>query len=346
MAIGSLRFTIFAKKLFMNRKILTFPLIYAIITTFASCSEKNFENSGAVWGTSYRIVYSAHDDLGDSIVAVMKQVEDELSMFEPSSTVSRVNRGEDPTVGKMFADVFQISKEISEASGGAFDPTIGPLTNLWGFGYKHVDDSVVPSQAAIDSALITVGMADCHIVDGKVIKKHPQTVFDFSSVAKGYGVDAVAAMLRRNGSSNYLVEIGGEISAKGVNPKGQTWRIQIDAPVSGDYGHQRMYVMCLDDAAVATSGNYRNYRETAGGRIGHTIDPHSGLPVATATASATVIAPDCATADALATACMVIDAQKAITLIESTEGVEALLAVAQNDTIVTLRTSNFPDTLN
>lgn len=329
----------------MDRKFLTFPLIYAIIITFASCSEKNYENSGAVWGTSYRIVYSATHDLGDSIIAVMKQVEDELSMFQPSSTVSRINRGEDVIVGKMFSEVFEHSKKISAASDGAFDPTVGPLTNLWGFGYKHITDNLTPSQAEIDSALMTVGIADCRIVDRKIQKKHPATVFDFSSVAKGYGVDAVAEMLRRNGSRNFLVEIGGEIIAAGTNPKGQTWRIQIDAPVSNDTIHQRMYVMQLENAAVATSGNYRNFRDTADGRVGHTIDPHTGQPVTTTTASATVIAPDCTTADALATACMVLDSDKAIELIESTEGVEALLAIAQGDSIVTVTSSKFPESL-
>lgn len=326
----------------MNRKLLTFSLIYILLTTFASCSEKNFENSGSAWGTTYHIAYTSSKDLGDSIIYVMKKVEDQLSMFSPSSTVSRVNRGENPDLGDMFIDVFHLSQKISGISGGAFDPTVGPLTNLWGFGYVTAHDSLMPSQTAIDSVLISVGISGCRIEGRKIIKKHPATIFDFSSVAKGYGVDAVAAMLARNGATDYMVEIGGEISASGRNPKGRTWRIQIDAPVEGDTTHRRMYVIPLDNAAVATSGNYRNYRQIGNDRFGHTIDPHSGYPVATSTASATVIAPDCATADALATACMVLAPSKAIEMIEALESVEALIAVELNDSLILMPTSGFP----
>lgn len=327
----------------MNRKNLTFPLIYALLAILTSCGEKNFENSGAVWATTYHITYSSTHDLGDSIIAVMRQVENELSMFADSSTVSRLNRGEDPDVGPMFRDVFTLSKKINALSSGAFDPTVGPLTDLWGFGRRKLPDKAVPTQAEIDSALRHVGIVDCRLVGNKIEKKHPSTVFDFSSVAKGYGVDAVAAMLARNGVTDYMVEIGGEISARGVNPRGMTWRIQIDAPVEGDAVHSRMYVLELDNAAVATSGNYRNFRNTYSGRVGHTIDPHSGIPVATTTAAATVIAPDCATADALATACMVLEADKALEMIEKLDRTEALLAVSSGDSLILRMTSGFPE---
>ena len=326
----------------MTRLILATPLIYALLLTFASCNSKNYNNSGAVWGTTYNITYTAPHDLSDSIIAVMRQVEDELSMFAPSSTVSRVNRGDNPEVGQMFIDVFNLSQHISQLSGGAFDPTVGPLTNLWGFGYKSTDDTIQPTQSQIDSVLVAVGIADCRIENNKVIKKHPSTVFDFSSVAKGYGVDAVAAMLSRNGSTDYLVEIGGEIVAQGRNRHGQDWRVQIDAPITGCDSHISMLVIPLSNAAVATSGNYRNYRETAAGRIGHTLDPHTGRPVETTTASVTVIAPDCATADALATACMVMPLDSALSMIETLPSVEALIAVASADTFTLHPTTKFP----
>lgn len=326
----------------MTRLILAMPLIYALLLTFASCGSKNYNNSGAVWGTTYNISYSGPRDLGDSIIAVMRQVEDELSMFAPNSTVSQLNRGDDPAIGKMFSEVFLLSQKISNLSGGAFDPTVGPLTNLWGFGYKSTSPDSLPTQSQIDSVLVAVGISDCYLRDNKIIKKHPSTIFDFSSIAKGYGVDAVAAMLARNGCTDYLVEIGGEIVAKGRNRYGRKWHVQIDAPVSGVDGHVSMLVIPLSDAAVATSGNYRNYRETATGRIGHTLDPHTGRPVATSTASATVLAPDCATADALATACMVMPLDSALTMIERLPSVEALIAVASADTFTLHPSSKFP----
>ena len=303
-------------------------LIYIIIPYLTSCAGKNYENSGAAWGTTYHIVYTAPRELGDSIVAVMAQVEDELSMFKPTSTVSRINRGEDIAVGEMFREVFTLSQEISRLSGGAFDPTVGPLTNLWGFGTKSPDSLSTPSDSLIAEVLQAVGIADCRLEGDRIVKKHPMTVFDFSSVAKGYGVDAVAAMLTRNGATDYLVEIGGETRTSGLNAKGRPWRIQIDAPTSGDAGHERLLVISPGDRAVASSGNYRNYRDTPEGRIGHTINPATGRPSVTSTAATTVIAPDCATADALATACMVMQPDSAIAMIELLPDTEAMIIIA------------------
>ena len=152
-------------------------------------------------------------------------------------------------------------------------------------------------------------------------------------------------MLRRNGISDFLVEIGGEIAASGSNPRNQTWRVQIDAPVAAAAEHVAMYIIPLDNAAVATSGNYRNFRKTSDGTIGHTINPHSGRPVKSSTLSATVIAPDCATADALATACMVMTPSDALEMIEKLPSVEALIAVAASDSIRLLPTSGFPENI-
>ena len=326
----------------MTRTSLALPLIYAIILTLASCSDKNQINSGAIWGTTYHITYSSPDNLGDSILTVMNDIELQLSMFASSSLVSRINRNEDVSVGDSFRRVFEISQKISALSDGAFDPTVGPLTDLWGFGNVRSDSVIMPENAAIDAALSTIGINRCTINNGKVIKPSPDTRFDFSSVAKGYGVDEIARMLSRNGVKDYLVEIGGEIIASGHNPKRQTWRVQIDAPVSDSLAHISMYVIPLDNAAVATSGNYRNFRKTTDGSIGHTIDPRTGYPVRSSTLSATVISPDCATADALATACMVLPSDKALEMIEKLPGAEVLLAVAAPDSIKLIKSSGFP----
>lgn len=318
-------------------------LIYVIIPYLTSCADKNYENSGAAWGTTYHIVYTAPRDLGDSVVAVMARVEDELSMFKPTSTISRINRGEDIAAGTMLTEVFTLSQHISRLSGGAFDPTVGPLTNLWGFGTKSADSLSTPSDSLITEALQTVGIADCCLAGNRIVKKHPMTVFDFSSIAKGYGVDAVAAMLQRNGAADYLVEIGGETRTSGLNPKGKPWRIQVDAPTSGDTGHERLLVICPGDRAVASSGNYRNYRDTPEGRIGHTINPATGRPSVTSTVATTVIAPDCATADALATACMVMQPDSAISMIERLPDAEALIVISISGIPTLLKSTGFPN---
>ena len=301
-------------------------LVVMLSAWLASCEGNSYRKmSGAVWGTAYNITYRADRELGDSVRREMRRVELSLSAFCDSSVVSRVNRGELDEVDPMFAEVFAESSRVAAASGGAFDPTVWPLVDLWGFGRRKAVGE--QSQTRIDSALATVGIRECRLDGLRLVKRHPDTKFDFSAIAKGYGCDRVAAMLRRNGCRDYLVEIGGEIAAGGVSPRGVAWRVMVDAPVVSDtVVHERMAVIGLPSGGgVATSGNYRNYRETATGRVGHTIDPHTGYPRRSAMLSATVVARSCMTADALATACMAMGPDSAMAMIRSMEGVEALL---------------------
>lgn len=308
---------------------------------------------GAVWHTSYRITYQAPVALDDSIMAVMDSVERDLSPFLPSSLISLVNRGVTDSVSPMIAGVFAIASRVSEASGGRFDPTVSPLVNLWGFGYdrearrrmEHGGDSIVVPRERIDSALSLVGIGECSIAGGRIVKKHPATTFNFSAVTKGYGCDRVAAMLRRNGAENYMVEIGGEIAVGGTNPKGRQWHVQIDAPTS-ETGHDRLMVIGMSCGGMATSGNYRNFHTTSRyGRIGHTIDPRSGVPVQTDVASATVIAPTAAEADAWATAAMASVSDSAMAMITRADSVECLLVVVSPqspDSLTLMRSDGFP----
>lgn len=310
---------------FMSRY--NIPLLIALLSTgLVSCREEGYrKTAGAVWGTAYNITYRADRGLDDSVRLEMRRVELSLSAFCDSSVVSRVNRGELSEVDSAFAEVFAEAKRVAAASGGAFDPTVWPLVDLWGFGRRKVVGE--PSRARIDSALATVGIRECRLDGLRLVRRHPDTKFDFSAIAKGYGCDRVAAMLRRNGCRDYLVEIGGEIAAGGVSPRGVAWRVMVDAPVVSDTPvHERMAVIGLPSGGgVATSGNYRNYRETPSGRVGHTIDPHTGYPRRSAMLSATVVAPSCMTADALATACMAMEPDSAMAMIRSMSGVEALL---------------------
>lgn len=299
----------------------------------AGCSTVEYRRAeGAVWGTTYHITYRSDKVLDDSIQAVMRQVELSLSMFCDSSVVSRVNRNETADVDSMFAVVFRESQRISRASHGAFDPTVAPLVNLWGFGHKKVEQHQYPSRHSVDSALSLVGIGGCRLVDGRIAKKSRGTEFDFSAVAKGFGCDCVAGMFKRNGCDDYMVEIGGEIAVGGKSPRATAWRVMVDAPVSADtIVHEKLAVIEISDCGVATSGNYRNYRDTSGGRVGHTIDPVTGYPRQTSTLSATVVAPSCMTADALATACMAMSCDSAMSMIEAMPDVSALLVVAEGD---------------
>ncbi len=295
---------------------------------------------GAVWNTTYHITYRASVDLHDSIRAVMRGVEASLSPFSKSSLISRVNRGEAVVADTLMIRVLTESRRVWELSGGAFDPTVSPLINLWGFGYKPGDPE--PSQAKIDSLLPLVGIGECHIsASGEVVKKAPGTEFNFSAITKGYGCDLVGEMLARNGATDYMVEIGGEIALRGSNPRGEKWRIMVDAPVEGADGpvHEELAVVALTDCGVATSGNYRNFRETGEGRAWHTISPVTGRPAHTDILSATVVAPTAMLADALATACMASRATDALAMMRRIPDAEALLVTA--DTL--LRTPGFPE---
>lgn len=310
---------------------------------------------GAVWHTTYRITYQAPVALDDSVMAVMDTVERNLSPFLSSSVISRINQGVTDSVSPMLAELFAVASRVSAASGGRFDPTVSPLVNLWGFGYDKDararaenggddGDFVIPREM-IDSALGLVGLGECRIEGGRMVKKHPATSFNFSAVTKGYACDRVAAMLRRNGAENYLVEIGGELAAGGNSPKGRPWLVQIDAPTS-ETGHDRLTVVKMTHGGMATSGNYRNFHTTERyGRIGHTIDPLTGMPVQTDVASATVIAPTAAEADAWATAAMASRGADALAMIAGVDSVECLLVVAADggaDSLALLRSPGFP----
>ena len=209
----------------------------------------------------------------------------------------------------------------------------------------RADDTALPSDSAVEAARARVGVDQCYVDStGTLHRKHPDTQFDFSSVAKGYGIDLVADMLRRNGCSDFMIEIGGEISVQGLNRQGRPWRIQVDSPAGG-LGHERLRVVQLgpQPVAMATSGNYRNFRPDGhGGVYGHTISPLTGRPVQGHVLSATVIAPDCTLADAIATACMAVADPDSALAIADRAAVSALIVYSSADTLATVQNSTFP----
>lgn len=300
---------------------------------------------GVIWATSYHITYRSEKMLDDSVLTVLRNVEQSLSPFIDSSLVSNINAGVTDRTDSLFRRIFITSREVCSMSGGAYDPTVAPLVNLWGFGYRTSGRE--PSQQQIDSALALVGILECRLDGDRVVKRNPATEFDFSSITKGYACDLVGDMLRRNGCNDFIVEIGGEVKASGENDRGQGWRIMIDAPVENDTAvvHSGIAVIEISDCGVATSGNYRNYRNTSSGKAWHTISPATGRPAVSSTLSATVIAPDAMTADALATACMVLPADSALNMIRSLPGTEALLVSAGPKGFALHSTPGFPELL-
>jgi len=302
-------------------------------------------DEGAAWGTVYHIAYRAPHPLHDSVCAVMRAVELSVSPFEPASAISALNAHRTDTLDAMLAMLVAESQRVCRLSGGMFDPTVMPLVDLWGFGPSG--RGAEPSLAQIDSARRAVGILACRVGPGRRLeRKHSDTRLDFSAIAKGMGVDAVAAMLRRNGVEDYMVEIGGEIALGGRSPRGGDWRIQVDAPLDDSAGvtHERMRVLSLaGGSCVATSGNYRNYRLMSdGSHAGHIISPLTGRPVATPVLSATVVAPSCMLADALATAAMAMQPDSALVMAAREPGVAMLLAIAEADTFRIVATPQFP----
>ena len=254
-------------------------------------------DEGFVFGTVYSITYQSTDNLKADIEAELQKVDDEFSMFNERSTVARINRGETVQKSDMFNEVFELAQTVNRETGGAFDITVAPLVNAWGFGFKHES---MPSRQQVDSLL----------------KVRDQ--YDFSAIAKGYGSDVVARLLRKRGVQNFMVEIGGEIVTQGISERRLPWKIGVTKPTddSLSVGGELQTVLNITDVAMATSGNYRNFYYKGGRKYAHTIDPKTGYPVQHSLLSATVLAKSCAVADAYATSFMVMGVERAKELLE------------------------------
>ncbi len=297
---------------------------------------------GVVFGTVYHTTYQCDTSVQAQMMEELQKVDASLSMFNPNSTISKLNRGESNETDSLFRIVFAMSQAISEATGGDFDITVAPLVNAWGFGYKTGE---LPDSAQVDSLRSIVGWEKITMdEDGTLHKADERMVMDCSAVAKGFGVDQVAGLFDRLGIRNYMIEIGGEVIAKGKNPKGKPWSIGINQPVedSTSMNHDIETVMETTDCRMATSGNYRNYYTTDDGRkLAHTIDPHSGYPVQKDIVSSTVMAPTCAMADAFATAFMVMGLDEAKKILAANSDLKAYLIYRDADgTNKTWKTDN------
>jgi thiamine biosynthesis lipoprotein len=314
-----------------NKRLWQWPFLLLLIvgTVWILRKQAPFQTAqGLVFGTIYQITYQYDGDLQPQIEEELRKVDFSLSPFNKESLITHINQNEDVTVDTMFTDVYTLARRISGQTNGAFDITVAPLVNAWGFGFRHQQ---WPDSTTIDSLRRYIDYRSVTLTaDGRIQKQHPETMLDCSAIAKGYGVDAVARLLDRKGVKNYMVDIGGEVVVKGKNPKMNLWRIGINKPDddSLSVNQDLQDILNLTDRGMATSGNYRNFYYRDGKKYAHTIDPRTGYPVQHSLLSATVLAATCAEADAYATAFMVMGVDEATAFCRQHPEIEAYFIFA------------------
>ena len=279
-------------------------------------SNKYITTEGGIWATTYHITYQGSPSLADSILPTLNSYAKSVSVFDKNSIVSLVNSKKETNVDDDFIEIFNTCKKIYAQTHGAFDPTVEPLIEAWGFGKNRTP---IVDTTNIKEVLKYIGLQKVSL-NGKVITKDdPRISFNFSAIAKGAACDKIAQLFQRHNVKNYLIEIGGEIVMAGRSPRGADWNISIDTPdASALPGEKPAKVISLSNCGVATSGNYRNnHTDKLGKTYGHTINPRTGHPATTDVLSATVIAKNAMYADAYATAAMVLGSKEAITLADS-----------------------------
>jgi len=295
-----------------------FYLLPITILLLVSCSPnpKYIRNSGFTQGTTYHFIYKSPkgEDFQKELEVELEKFNQSLSNYHPTSIISRTNHDDTSVMADLlFEACFMKAMEISAITGGAFDLTVGPLVNAWGFGFE---DAQKVDSKTIDSLMQYVGYHKIKLENGRLIKNNPNIKVDVNAIAQGFAVDVISQWLEEKQIENYMVEIGGELRVKGINDKGTLWQIGIDKPIDGSSETDRelQNIVSLDNMSLSTSGNYRKFYEKEGIKYSHTIDPKTGYPVQHNLLSASVAAIDCMTADAFATAFMVLGLEKSIEL--------------------------------
>jgi len=301
-----------------------------VLLFFSACSDEFVQSSatGPALGTSYSILFfdTVPRDFQREIDSVFRVINRSMSTYIPDSDISKINAGDSTVVvDTMFEEVFNLSKRIHETTNGYFDPTVGILVNAWGFGpgEKIEMDSVV-----VDSLLSYVGFEKVMLLPNKRIRKaNARIVFDFNAVAKGYAVDRLGALLEAKGIHNYLVEVGGELVAKGENKiRNKKFVVGIDDPLANDRDYPAALIN-LNNKGLASSGNYRHFREdeSTGKRYVHTVDPITGYTKDSNVLGVTILADTCMEADAYATAFMAMDLESSMALLSGKKDIEAYI---------------------
>jgi thiamine biosynthesis lipoprotein len=332
----------------MNKKTI-FSLLFVVIavyflfTEFPSSKKEEYQHyDGFVFGTVYSVTYRnpTNQDLSIQIKNALNKVNNSLSMFNSESTISKINNNQPVVLDSLFLVVWNKGQYVSSCTKGAFDMTVAPLVDLWGFGLKNRE---LVTDIDVDSVLQYVGYELVVLEDGVIHKAYPEMRIDAGAIAKGYACDVVADTLEAYGCTDFCVEIGGEIVVKGLNSRGSNWHIAINKPVEDSLCTNReiQEVLELSNCGMATSGNYRNFYEMNGEKYSHTIDPRTGYPVRHNLLSATIVAPDCMTADAWATACMVAGLEKAQVWINNRRDIKGYLIYEEDGKIKTWQSSDF-----
>ncbi len=296
---------------------------------FSSCTKMKTID-GETQGTTYHIVLEQGSILKPitsiskfQIDSLLADFDLSLSNYDTNSIISKINRNE-PSISldDHFVEVFNCSFKVYEATGGIFDITIGPLVNAWGFG---PEEGAGNDSLTIDSLMQFVGMNKVRISEGFLIKDFDGIKLDVNAVAQGYSVDVVGSFLEENGIKNYLVEIGGEVRARGRKTNGKSWRVGIDKPYENNFtpGDDLQEILIMDDMSLATSGNYRKFYVKDGVKYSHSINPGTGYPVMDRLLSVTIVCTECILADAYATACMIMGLEESLKLVNSIEMMEA-----------------------
>lgn len=317
----------------MMKKVL-FLMIGITVMIALSCSQKKKELKlvkfqGEAQGTYYAVTYYDADarDFQSSIDSILSQFDRCASIYIDSSIISRVNNN-DPNVllDSNFIQIFKLSQKVSEQTDGAFDCTVGPLVNAWGFGFKQNKTLEV---AKVDTLMKYIGYKKVHIENQRLVKESPQILLDFNAIAQGFSVDVIARFLESKGVQNYLIDVGGEVLGKGEKPDGALWVVGVEKPAPDSEAERVVQTKVqLKNRALCTSGNYRKYRMINGKKYAHEIDPKTGFPVSHNLLSVSVMASDCATADAYATAFMIMGLQKSKMFLEKHPELQAYFIYA------------------
>lgn len=322
-------------------------IAFLSVIFLVSCSfePKKVMFQGKTQGTYYAVTYfdRRERNFQPQVDSILKAFDKSVSMWVPESILSRINRGDSSArPDAWFIDLFKRSQDISAATGGAFDCTVGPLVNAWGFGFKG---KLKMDQAKVDSLLQFVGYQKVQLDEQNRILMPDGFKLDFNAIAQGYSVDVIGNYLESMGIKDYLVDIGGEVFGKGTKPGGKPWLVGIENPAADSLSEQTINTRVqLKDKALATSGSYRKYYEENGRRYSHEIDPHTGYPVQHSLLSVSVLAPDCATADGYATAFMVMGYAKSREFLDKNPGMEAFFIVdAGDDTFKTFATAGMEE---
>ena len=322
-------------------KYLQNTLLIFFLLSFAGCGfQKEISFSGKTMGTTYHItavagLFTNTKNLKDQIDMRLDEINKSMSTFRKDSEISRFNVhqnvGEKFKISEDFYNVMTVAKRIYEETGGAWDGTVKPLVDLWGFG-KSENKHTIPEKSRIAALLSNIGFNNIEIIAGHYLAKKNTTItLDLASIGKGYGVDQVAALIRANGIHNFLVEIGGEVFAAGFRKDGKKWRIGINRPQKNAPIDQVYKVVHLQDKGFATSGDYRNYFEINQKRFSHVIDPRNGYPVDNGVVSVSIIANTCTFADGLSTAVMVLGHKKGLDLVNRLDNTECFIVTKRED---------------